>query len=84
MEGYCQRCQCYRPLEEHHIFEGRGRRAKSDRYGAVINICPACHRYLHDNPLKMLPWKQRFQQKLMQENDWTTEDFIREFGRNYL
>ena len=50
----------------------------------MISICPKCHRYLHDYPLEMLPWKQVFQQKLMMENGWTTEDFIPEFGRSYI
>ncbi|MBQ7815935.1 MAG: HNH endonuclease [Oscillospiraceae bacterium] len=84
MGGNCDRCGQWAKLEVHHVFEGRGRRMKSDRYGAVINLCPKCHRFLHDNPLEMLPWKQVFQQKLMLDNNWTTEDFIREFGRNYI
>ena len=25
-----------------------------------------------------------FQRKAMEENEWTTEDFIREFGKNYI
>ena len=84
MRGECQSCGVWENLQVHHIFEGRGRREKSDRYGAMISICPKCHRHLHDYPLEMLPWKQVFQQKLMMENGWTTEDFIREFGRSYL
>lgn len=84
MEGICERCGVYSNVEIHHIYGGRGRREVSDRYGAVIALCPKCHRYLHDNPAKMLPWKQVWQQKLMLYNDWTTEDFIRVFGRNYI
>lgn len=84
MYGDCESCQAYGPLEIHHIYEGRGRRMKSDRYGAVIAICPRCHRHLHDNPREMIPWKQTFQVRLMAENNWTVEDFIREFGRSYV
>jgi hypothetical protein len=32
----------------------------------------------------MLKVKQYGQRKAMQENGWSVEDFIREFGKNYL
>ena len=47
-----------------------------------------CHRLgkeaVHNNAETMRRLKQWGQQKLMDENGWTVEDFIREFGKNYL
>lgn len=76
------------PLDRHHIFGGPYRK-KSEKYGLVVYLCHHdCHifgpeavhrngdtaRYLHQ-------WGQR---KAMLEQGWSTYDFIREFGKNYL
>ena len=76
------------PLEEHHIFPGSLRK-KSDQYGLTVYLCgERCHRNgkhsAHKDPETMLMLKQYGQRKAMKENGWTTEDFIKEFGKNYL
>jgi hypothetical protein len=76
------------PLDRHHIFGGPYRK-KSEKYGLVVWLCHHdCHIFgpdaVHNNAYNMLMVKQYGQRKAMKENDWTTEDFIREFGRNYL
>lgn len=76
------------PLERHHIFPG-GLRKKSEKYGLVVYLCgERCHRNgkyaVHRNREAALLVKQYGQRKAMEEQGWTTEDFIREFGRNYL
>lgn len=47
-----------------------------------------CHIFgkdaVHNNIDKMLEVKRYGQQKAMDEQKWTMEDFIREFGKNYL
>lgn len=76
------------PLDKHHIFGG-SRRKKSERYGLVVDLCHnRCHIFgelaAHKNADTMRELHQYGQRKAMEENGWTTEDFIREFGKNYL
>lgn len=77
----CHRwCECAR----HHCLPGKNR-AKADRYGLYVSLCPDCHRTVHlKNHEAMLYLQQYAQRKAMQENGWTTEQFIAEFGKNYL
>ena len=75
-------------LEVHHIFPGALRK-KSDKYGLVVLLCgERCHRTgkfsAHRCRATALQLKKYGQKKVMEEQGWTTEDFIREFGRNYL
>ena len=76
------------PLDRHHVFGGAYRK-KSEKYGLVVYLCHHdCHIFgmeaVHrsaDNMRMLHCWGQ---EKAMRENDWTTEDFIAEFGKNYL
>lgn len=75
-------------LELHHIFPG-AYRSKSDRLGLVVYLCGVrCHRLgkyaVHNNAETMRKLKIYGQQKAMEENGWTIEDFRREFGKTYL
>ena len=76
------------PLDKHHIFTG-SRRKKSERYGLVVDLCHhRCHIFgpeaVHQNKDTMQELQRYGQMKAMMEQNWTVEDFIREFGKNYL
>ena len=76
------------PLDKHHIFRGPNR-SKSEKYGLVVRLCHSrCHLYgkyaVHNNSDTMAALHQFGQRKAMAENGWTADDFIREFGRNYI
>lgn len=76
------------PLDKHHIF-GAANKKKSDRYGLIVDLCHHdCHIFgpkaAHNNAETMKALHEYGQKKAMEENNWTIEDFIREFGRNYL
>ena len=84
----CGRNGYAEPLDRHHIFGGPNRK-KSEHYGLVVYLChSSCHIFgkeaVHNNADNMLKVKQYGQRKIMQEQGWTVEDFIREFGKNYL
>jgi len=84
----CGRNGAQDPLDRHHLFGGPNRE-KSEKYGLVVDLCHnRCHIFgpeaAHKNAQTMLLLKQYGQRKAMQEQGWTTEDFIREFGKNYL
>ena len=72
--------------DTHHIFGG-ARRKKSDKLGLTVKLCRECHtgnNGVHFNADLMQGLHEYGQKQAMFENDWTTEDFIREFGKNYL
>lgn len=76
------------PLDRHHIFGG-SRRQKSEKYGLVVDLCHHnCHIFgpeaAHRCRKTMDELHQYGQIKVMKEQGWTTEDFIREFGKNYV
>lgn len=76
------------PLDRHHIFGG-SRRSKSEQYGLVVDLCHmSCHIFgpeaVHRNKDTMQELHRYGQLKAMEEQGWTVEDFVREFGKNYL
>ena len=77
--------------ERHEVFEGRtGNRDKSIRDGLVIFITPYEHRISAESvhrDLKNPKWievKKIAQKTWMEHYNKTKEDFIREYGKNYL
>lgn len=84
----CGRNGATDPLDRHHIFGGPNR-SKSEKYDLVVYLCRSrCHIFGHDavhrNAEKMQQVHEYGQRLAMQRNGWTTEDFIREFGKNYI
>lgn len=76
------------PLNLHHVFGGPYRK-KSEKYGPVVYLCHHdCHIFgknaVHQNADTALYLHQWGQRKAMLEQGWSTHDFIREFGKNYL
>ena len=71
-----------------HIFGGPFR-DKSERYDLVVYLCHnSCHIFgeyaAHRNPDTMDALHKYGQELAMAENGWTVQQFITEFGRNYL
>ena len=83
----CFICGRYGPTERHHVYNGPFRK-KSDKYGYTVQLCHYCHNEppngVHFNQEVDNALKGYFQQFAMEENNWTKEDFIREFGRSYI
>lgn len=78
----------YDPLNRHEAFGGPFR-DKSKRLGLWVSLCHyRCHQEgngsVHKNRESDLHIKRIAQMKAMEAYQWDTEDFIREFGRNYL
>lgn len=73
-------------VERHHIFGGFNRN-RSEKYGYILPVHPV----YHPNGAQAGPGWQEIDLKLKQmaqthyeANHGTREDFIKEFGRNYL
>lgn len=75
-------------LHEHHIFFGTSLRRLSEKYGLKIWLRPELHNMtndgIHFNHDFDMEIKQMAQDKAMEHYGWSTEDFIKIFGRNYL
>lgn len=93
-EKICFLCGCATPsgyfdgLEEHHVFFGRGNRAKSEKLGLKVWLCGVtCHRdgkkAAHKNRETDL-FIKRHAQKVYEDTYGSRADFIREFGRSYI
>lgn len=83
MQGKCYLCGKNNAIHTHHVFQGRGRRQVSDKYGATIRLCLKCHEDVHNYKVVRLALQEEIQRKLMKENNWTVQDFVQKFGRNY-
>jgi hypothetical protein len=85
----CERSETsYNRLEVHHIFQGRGRRQLSDRYGLTVLLCRNCHtqsKYSAHQNADVARYLHRYgQEKAMREQGWTKDEFKAIFGKNYL
>ena len=77
----------YGNLHRHEVFFGANRQ-KSIEYGLVVFLTPEMHNMsnyvVHFNRAFDLELKKIGQKAAMLAYHWTIDDFIREFGRNYL
>ena len=76
------------PLDKHHVFGGALRK-KSEKYGAVVYLCHhRCHIFgadsAHQSREVRLHLKRQAQARIMFEQGWTQEEWLREFGKSYL
>lgn len=76
------------PLDKHHCFGGAYRK-KSEALGLFVYLHhDECHIFgkdsAHQSAETALKIKQAAQLAAMQQYGWSIDDFIREFGKNYL
>ena len=88
MYGKCWLCGKVGAVERHHIFGGSNR-DKSERDGLVVLLCGyTCHRNgpraAHQCAETALELKKYGERKWMYEHEASTDDFRREYGKNYL
>ncbi|WP_199884599.1 MULTISPECIES: hypothetical protein [unclassified Lactonifactor] len=78
--------QYYPIVHEHHVFGGTANRPLSEKYGLKVYLCPDHHQFsaeaVHVNAENSLVLKQAAQEAFEQE--YTREEFVQIFGRNYL
>lgn len=82
----CYRCgHNYGKLDRHEVF-GASNRQKSKAYGLWVMLChDSCHLHgVHKEASEGLRLKRKAQQIAMEHYGWTTEDFIKLFGKNYI
>lgn len=86
--GRCYLCGRVCPTEEHHIFEGSGRRKLSELYGLKCYLDHWCHNEppngVHFNKEKDRMLKAAAQSRAMYVYGWSEEDFRKIFRKSYL
>lgn len=74
-------------LEEHHIFEGNGKRPVSEKHGLKVYLCGwTCHREGSKSAHKNKDIKDMLHKLAQQrfEELHSREEFVLAFGKNYL
>lgn len=86
-EKECFVCGTTYNVQDHHIFFGKPNRQLSEKRGLKVFLCVHHHtgsnEAVHNNRVLDLSLK-RMAQKYYEEHYGTREDFIAEFGRNYI
>lgn len=85
-ERCCLVCRTTYNLHKHHVFFGTANRKKSEKYGLTVWLCSRHHNGsdygIHFNKTLDQKIKQLAQRKF--EETHSHEEFMREFGRNWL
>lgn len=82
----CWICHTTQNLESHHCLHGSANRKMAEKYGLKVWLCHEHHTGdtgVHFNKDRDDFFK-RYAQAYYEEHFGTREDFIRDFGRNYL
>lgn len=86
-EKECIVCGCHYNLHTHEVFYGNNRR-KSIKDGCCVYLCGWHHNLsdegVHFNHKLDLALKKNMQRRWMEYYEKDVDDFIKEYGRNYL
>lgn len=82
----CYICGDEGAVEVHHCLHGTAGRKKAEADGLMVNLCPECHRLLHDSR------NRRYDKELMKlaQIEWMSynmkgaDEFIARYGKSYL
>lgn len=88
-ERRCHVCGREKDLELHHIFYGVAYRWKSERDGLTVYLCHECHQGVqgvhgYDGYELNTSLKCEAEKKWLEHYGRTVEEFISEYGKNYL
>lgn len=87
MQGKCYICGRWANLEKHHVYGG-ARRSISEHYKRVVYLCHECHNEppngVHHNKTVRLWLQEDMQRKLMKKYNWSVQDFVSRFYKNYI
>ena len=81
----CYLCGKTCRTERHHVFGGPYRKL-SEEYGAVVDLCPECHRYIHSG--KGVEDRRQMQcdiqYQVMDANEWDLNWWLLIFNKSWL
>ena len=82
-KGVCYLCGYHGQTHRHHIF-GAANRRLSERDGLYVHLCPSCHGNVHADYAANVGLKRIAQVQWCRYYGKSKDDFIKEYGRNYL
>ena len=68
----------------HHCLHGTANRKLADQDGLTVRLCRRCHMNLHDKGTCDRELQRIAQEKWMEHNGKTADDFIKRYGKSYL
>lgn len=80
--GECFICGARRETARHEVMYGIANRPLAKYDGLWLNVCPACHRRIHERPCEHL-WLKEAAQRLY-EAKYGHDAWMRRYGKNYL
>lgn len=72
-----------RATDMNEIYQGRNRQ-NSMRYGLCIPMCRSCHSFYTNNREMQLKWMIRGQEEWYKYFNYTYDDWMKIFRRNYI
>lgn len=83
-ERECYICKRTGDLARHEPLDGIGRRSKSKELGLWVCLCPYHHRMSHNDRQLQDELREDCERAALRVYGWTIQDFIDEFGKNYI
>lgn len=83
-ERECYICKRTGDLARHEPLDGIGRRSKSKELGLWVYLCPYHHAMSHNDRQLQDELREDCERAALRQYGWTTQDFINEFGKNYI
>lgn len=80
----CYLCHRIGNVEVHHCIHGTANRRLAEKDGLMVNLCPDCHRRLHDKGEGDDFLKRTAQAEWIIYNRATTGEWIARYGKNFI
>lgn len=80
----CFICKSVGAVEVHHCFHGTANRRLAEKDGLLVNLCPDCHRSLHDRGLYDDLLMEIAEAAWLDYYDKDVQEFIARYGKNYI
>lgn len=78
---HCYICGRNCTTQVHHMIPG-SYRGMSEKYGLTVNLCPQCHRELHDHSVHQWEMRQLAELEFIKRHPLTL--WLQEFTKDYL
>lgn len=80
----CFLCHSEGAVEAHHCIHGTANRRLAEQDGLIVNLCPTCHRKVHDHGLFDDDLMCSAEMSWINYNNSDITHFIARYGKNYL
>ncbi|QHJ73785.1 hypothetical protein [Butyrivibrio virus Ceridwen] len=82
-QDYCYICGNI-ATDLHHCWHGYANRKLADRDGLTVMLCRKCHMYLHDKGKFDKELQKAAEERWIEHNQKTEDDFRKRYGKSVL